>query len=74
MHWIVVLLNCDCHSFLDVEVALTKIIHCSKEKAKEFANKVHKEGRCVVFSGHKEVCEHKYFHLTKEGLEVELTQ
>lgn len=74
MHWKVVLLNCNCHSFQDVENALVKVIHCSKEKAKEMALQVHKEGKCIVFSGHKEVCEHKYFHLTREMLEVELTQ
>ncbi len=74
MQWKVVLLNCNCHSFTDVEDALVKVIRCSSEKAKEFALKVHKEGQAVVFVGHKEQAEFKYFHLKKAKLEVDLTQ
>ena len=74
MNWKVLLLNCDCHSFADVEKALVKIIKCTPEKAQEYAVKVHKEGCCVVFNGHKEVAEFKHFHLTSEGLEADLTQ
>lgn len=74
MGWRVLLLNCNCHSFQDVEDALVKIIKCSSEKAQEYALKVHKEGSAVVFSGHKEVAEFKYFHLKSEGLEADLTQ
>jgi ATP-dependent Clp protease adapter protein ClpS len=74
MHWKVILLNCSCHSFADVEEALVKIIHCSKEKAKEYAMQVHKTGKAVVFNGHKERAEAKYFHIKQEQLEAELTQ
>lgn len=74
MHWKIILLNCNCHSFQQVEDALVKIIHCTKEKAKEYALQVHKEGKSVVYNGHKERAEAKYFHLKEENLEVELTQ
>lgn len=74
MGWSVVLHNCDCHSFADVESALQKIIHCSKEKAGEIAKTVHERGLEVVYQGHKERAEAKYFHLGQEGLEVELVK
>lgn len=74
MHWRVVLHDCNCHSFQQVEAALIKVIKCTKDKAKEFALQVHTEGQAVVFSGHKERAEAKYYHLSLEKLEVELTQ
>lgn len=74
MGWSVVLHNCSCHSFADVESALQKVIHCSKEKAGEIAKNVHTRGLEVVYQGHKERAEAKYFHLGQEGLEVELVK
>jgi ATP-dependent Clp protease adapter protein ClpS len=74
LNWVVVLHNCNCHSFQDVEDALVRVIRCDKDKAKEHAMNVHKKGREVVFSGHKERAEAKYVGLKEDGLVVELTQ
>lgn len=74
LNWIVILLNCNCHSFDQVEESLMRVIKCDKEKAKEHALRVHKEGKSVVFSGHKERAEAKYVGLKEDGLTVELTQ
>jgi ATP-dependent Clp protease adapter protein ClpS len=74
LNWIVILLNCNCHTFDQVQESLMRVIHIDKEKAKEHALKVHKEGKSVVFSGHKERAEAKYIGLKEDGLTVELTQ
>jgi len=74
LNWIVILLNCNCHSFDQVEESLMRVVRCDKEKAKEHAMNVHKKGREVVFSGHKERAEAKYVGLKEDGLTVELTQ
>jgi len=74
LNWVVVLHNCNCHSFQDVEDALVRVIRCDIEKAKEHALQVHKSGKAIVFSGHKERAEAKYVGLKEDGLVVELTQ
>ena len=52
-----ILLNCNCHSFDEVEVQLIKAIHCSLSKARQFAWEVHTQGSAIVYSGPKERCE-----------------
>lgn len=74
MNWLVVLHNCNCHSFQQVEDSLVRVIRCDLEKAKEHALNVHKNGREVVFSSHKERAEVKYLGLLEDGLVAELTQ
>jgi len=74
MNWNVVLHNCDCHTFTDVEDSLVRVIRCDLEKAKEYAMTVHEKGVCVVFSAHKERAEVKYLGLKEDGLTVELTK
>jgi hypothetical protein len=55
--WIVVLYNCECHSFDDVIGILQKAIGCSVEKGFALALEVHTKGRAIVFSGEREECE-----------------
>jgi ATP-dependent Clp protease adaptor protein ClpS len=55
--WKVVLFNCDCHSFDEVERQLMKAIHCSLARARECSWEVHSRGSAVVCSGHRERCE-----------------
>jgi hypothetical protein len=43
--WIVILYNCDCHTFQDVESILQKATGCSLEKAQAVALEVHTRGR-----------------------------
>ena len=52
-----VLLNCDCHSFDEVEVQLIKAIRCSLSKARQISWEVHTKGSAVVYAGPKERCE-----------------
>lgn len=52
-----ILLNCECHTFDQVERQLIKAIHCSLVKAREIAWTVHTTGSAVVYSGPRERCE-----------------
>lgn len=55
--WRVILFNCECHTFDDVEKQLIKAIHCSLARAREFSWEVHSKGSAVVYKGPKERCE-----------------
>jgi ATP-dependent Clp protease adapter protein ClpS len=53
----VVLLNCDCHTFDEVERQLMKAIHCTLSRARRLSWEVHSKGSAVVYSGPGERCE-----------------
>lgn len=55
--WRVVLFNCDCHTFDDVERQLIKAIRCSLSTARRFSWEVHSRGEAVVYEGPLERCE-----------------
>ena len=55
--WIVILYNCECHTFDEVIEILQIAIGCTVDVAEFFAWKVHTEGRAIVFSGSQEECE-----------------
>ncbi|MBI5243668.1 MAG: ATP-dependent Clp protease adaptor ClpS [Elusimicrobia bacterium] len=55
--WRVVLFNCDCHTFDEVERQLIKAIHCSLSCARRFSWEVHSKGSAIVYRGHLERCE-----------------
>ncbi|MBI4422372.1 MAG: ATP-dependent Clp protease adaptor ClpS [Elusimicrobia bacterium] len=55
--WKVVLFNCECHTFDDVERQLMKATRCSLGRARELAWEVHTQGSAVVYTGPKERCE-----------------
>lgn len=69
--FIVVLYNCDCHTFEQVEVQLQKATGCSLEKAEALAMEVHLTGRSIVFSGEAEKCERVAAVLRSIKLQVE---
>ena len=69
--YIVILYNCDCHTFDDVETQLQKAIGCPLEKAEAFAMEVHLTGRAVVFGGSAEECERVANVLREIRLQVE---
>lgn len=52
-----ILLNCECHTFDQVERQLIKAIHCSISRAREIAWKVHTTGSEIVYTGPRERCE-----------------
>jgi ATP-dependent Clp protease adapter protein ClpS len=69
--YIVILYNCDCHTFDDVERQLQKATGCSLEKAEALAVEVDSQGRAVVYSGEDIACERVAGCLREIGLQVE---
>lgn len=69
--WIVILYNCDCHTFDDVESILQKATGCSKEKAEAIAWEVHTKGRSICFSGTQEACDRVARIIASVRLQVE---
>ena len=69
--YVVILYNCDCHTFEQVEAQLQKATGCPQEKAEAFAMEVHTTGRSVVFSGSDEECEKVANVLRQIRLQVE---
>lgn len=55
--WIVILYNCDCHTFDDVIYILMKATGCTAEKGLQIAIEVDTKGRAICFSGSKEECD-----------------
>lgn len=54
----VILFNDEVHSFDEVIHQLIKATQCSFEKAKRFAETVHRNGKCEVYHGAVEDCLH----------------
>jgi len=55
--WRVVLFNCECHTFDEVERQLIKAVRCSLSQARCWSNEVHSNGSAVVYKGPRERCE-----------------
>ena len=55
--WRTTLLNCDCHSFDEVERQLMKAVHCTLSQARAWSWEVHSKGAAVVYQGARERCE-----------------
>ena len=69
--FVVILYNCDCHTFEQVEVQLQKATGCTLEKAEAFAMEIHTTGRAVVYAGSQEKCEQVAAILRQIRLQVE---
>lgn len=69
--WIVILYNCDCHTFEDVEVILQKATGCSLEDAQAIAIEVDTRGRAICFSGTQEECDRVAKIIASIRLQVE---
>lgn len=69
--YVVILYDCDCHTFEDVITQLQKAIGCTPEKGEAFATEVHMKGRAVVYSGDDEECERVANILRQIRLQVE---
>ena len=69
--YIVILYNCDCHSFEDVETQLQKATGCTLEKAEAYAIEVDTEGRSIVFTGDARDCDQVANVLREIRLQVE---
>ena len=69
--WIVILYNCECHTFEQVESILQKATGCSLEKAEAIAWEVHTKGRAICFSGSQEECDRVAKIIASIRLQVE---
>ncbi|MGI4790847.1 MAG: ATP-dependent Clp protease adaptor ClpS [Janthinobacterium lividum] len=69
--YIVILYNCDCHTFEQVITQLQKAIGCTEEKGEAFAMEVHTTGRSIVYSGSDTECEKVANVLREIKLQVE---
>lgn len=69
--WMVILYNCDCHTFEDVIGILQKAIGCTVEQGFALALEVHTRGRAVVFSGEREECDRVASIIASIRLQVE---
>jgi ATP-dependent Clp protease adaptor protein ClpS len=69
--YIVILYNCDCHTFDEVILQMQKATGCSLEKAKQVADEVHSSGRAIAYSGSLEDCERVARILREIKLQVE---
>ncbi len=49
--WVVILYNCNCHTFDDVIGQLQLAISCSLEQAESIAFEAHTRGRAIAFTG-----------------------
>ena len=72
--WKTILLNCNCHSFDEVEQQLLKAIRCTLSKARQIAWDVHTRGSAVVYTGPRERCEAVAAVLEDIRLGVQVTQ
>ena len=67
----VVVLDCQCHTFDDVEVALCRVIPgMTRAKAHQHAWEFHTSGASVVATAPKERAEHYQEQLAARGLRV----
>ncbi len=69
--WIVILYNCDCHTFDDVIGILQKATGCSVEKGFQIALEVHTKGRAICYSGTLEECDRVAGIISSIRLQVE---
>jgi ATP-dependent Clp protease adapter protein ClpS len=68
---VVILYNCDCHSFDEVILQLQKATGCALEKAGRIAVEAHFEGRAIAYTGSADECERAASVLRSIGLQVE---
>ena len=72
--WKTLLLNCDCHTFDEVERQLIKAIRCPLSRARQLSWEVHSRGQAVVYEGPRERCEAVADVLASIGLRVKVVQ
>src|SRR5215510_6188598 len=72
--WKTVLINCNCHSFDEVERQLLKAVRCTLSRARQIAWEVHSRGSAVVYSGPRERCEAVAAVLEDIRLAAQVTQ
>ncbi len=67
--WRVIVRNDDHNTFQGVAFALASVVPAvSYEQGLRLADRIHNEGRAIVWSGHRERAEHIWAQLRKRGL------
>ncbi len=69
--WIVILYNCDCHSYDDVIGILQKATGCTVDQGHAIATEVDTRGRAICFSGSQEECDRVAAIIASIRLQVE---
>ena len=69
--YIVILYNCDCHTFDEVITQMQKATGCSLDKGEAVAWEVHTRGRAIAYTGSQEDCERVANILREIRLQVE---
>lgn len=69
--WVVILYNCDCHSYEEVIFQVQRATGCSLEKAVWITHEAHVTGRAIAYSGTLEECERVARVLRDIKLQVE---
>src|ERR1051325_6521712 len=69
--WVVLLYNCDCHTFDEVILQLQKATGCCLETAERIAEEAHMTGRAIAFTGPADECEKVAGILRSIKLQVE---
>jgi ATP-dependent Clp protease adapter protein ClpS len=70
--WKVVLFNCDCHTFDQVENVVMKATRCTLSHARRLSHEVHTRGSAVVYGGPLERCEAVAEVIASVGLRVKV--
>ena len=72
--WHVILFNCDCHSFEQVEGILLKAVHCGLAQARAYSWEIHSKGSAVIYQGALRHCETVADAVGSIGLQVKVAQ
>ncbi len=72
--WKVVLFNCDCHTFDEVENVVMKATRCTLSRARQISNEVNSRGSAIVYDGPLERCEAVADVIASVGLKVKVVQ
>jgi ATP-dependent Clp protease adaptor protein ClpS len=70
--WKVLLFNCDCHTFDEVEKVVMKATRCTLSRARQISGEVNSRGSAVVYDGPLERCEAVAEVIASIGLRVKV--
>ena len=69
--WIVILYNCECHTYDDVIGILQRATGCTADQGMAIATEVDTRGRAICFSGSREECDRVAGIIASIRLQVE---
>ena len=72
--WSVILYNCECHTFGQVEDILVKAVRCGLAQARAYSTEVDTKGSAVVYQGALERCEAVADVIGAIGLQVKVSR